>query len=286
MPLTLFDDPGSVRDFLGPLQICLFKWASMVHLAEPRLRRTKVVTPTIWLIRHGQSQSNAGYPTGCSESTLLTKVGKGQAREIFKAFGMYSCRPSLIVYSKFMRSTQTAQPTIDEFYNVPCEIWPGVQEFTYLAPEKCRSTTRQARKPLADEFWNTPDPDYRDGNEVESFKQFLTRVSSALEQLRSRNENLIAVFTHGQFMQAAKWLLETHPTHLDEHSKTNFRQFCANNRIPMGAIMPIEIHGRDELVVQEMLTSHLSKIITGESGEGMSEIVGEPQEQRQKVAAP
>jgi 2,3-bisphosphoglycerate-dependent phosphoglycerate mutase len=237
--------------------------------------------PIVWLIRHGQSQANAGYETYSPELTQLTTVGEVQAGEIVKALHSDFPKPSRIVYSKFMRSRQTAQPTIDFFFDVPSEKWPGVREFTYLAQEKCQATTRQQRKPFVDGFWNIPDPDYRDGNdeEVESFRQFLTRVSSALEQLCSRKDDLVVVFTHGQFMQAAKWLWEAHPTHLDEQSKANFRLFCTNNRIPMGAIMPIEILGRDELVVQEMLSSHLSKIITSESGEDLEEDSCELQEE-------
>lgn len=220
-----------------------------------------------WLMRHGQSQSNAGYTTHSSELTQLTEVGKEQAKEIVDAFHSHSCKPSLIVYSKFMRTKQTAQPTIDEFFDVPRQIWPDVREFTYLAQEKCQSTTRQQRRPLTNEFWNTGDPDYRDGDEAESFRQFLTRVSGVLERLRYSKEDFIAVFTHGQFIQATLWILETSPTHLDEQSKAAFRQFCAARPISTGAIQEINLWGRSEFRISDPITSHLTVKDNQPSGE-------------------
>ena len=43
--------------------------------------------------------------------------------------------PSLIVTSLFLRTQQTAAPTIERFPDVPVEVWP-IEEFTYLQPSR------------------------------------------------------------------------------------------------------------------------------------------------------
>lgn len=243
---------------------------------------------TVWLIRHGESQSDAGQPTISPDLTQLTRRGNKQAEAILSAFLSSLRVPSLVVISKFKRTQQTAQPTIRYFRNACKEDkWP-VHEFTYLSSKHSLCTSKQERYQQVQQFWNVCNPAYRDAEDaeldkgVESFEQFITRAYGVIEQLQFSKEDFIAVFTHGQFIQAIWWLLDTRPTSL---SKEAYRQFCAEHPIPNGAIVPIEIHGRDELVVKEMLTSHLNQIITGESSEDTTETAGEPQEQRQLVAA-
>jgi hypothetical protein len=78
-------------------------------------------------IRHGQSTGNAGIP--CHDLALLelTELGHKQAREVAAS---WTETPSLIVTSPYLRTHQTAAPTIERFPNVPVEVWP-IQEFTY-----------------------------------------------------------------------------------------------------------------------------------------------------------
>lgn len=85
---------------------------------------------TVWLIRHAQSESNFGLPSFIPAAPPLTPLGIEQARYVAGAF---SERPNLIVTSPYVRTQQTAQPTLERFPDVPQEEWP-VQEFTYLAP--------------------------------------------------------------------------------------------------------------------------------------------------------
>src|ERR1700733_9254103 len=116
------------------------------------------------LIRHGESTGNAGVP--CDDLALLklTKNGWQQAREVAEA---WKEMPNLIVTSPYLRTQQTAQPTIARFPDVSVEAWP-IQEFTYLEPSRWNGTLSVERKPYIEAYWRTGDPEFCDGPGAES----------------------------------------------------------------------------------------------------------------------
>ncbi|MCL1962490.1 MAG: histidine phosphatase family protein, partial [Desulfovibrionaceae bacterium] len=87
-------------------------------------------------IRHGQSTGNAGVPCHDLASIELTDLGHEQARDIA---GSWTEAPSLIVTSPYLRTRQTAAPTMERFPDVPVEVWP-IEEFTYLQPSRWNGT--------------------------------------------------------------------------------------------------------------------------------------------------
>ena len=96
----------------------------------------------VWLIRHGQSESNAGLPSADWRGIPLTELGHQQAERIAEVF---ADPPKLIVSSPYLRAQQTAQPTIARYPGAACEEWP-VQEFSYLAdPRRARDHVARAR---------------------------------------------------------------------------------------------------------------------------------------------
>lgn len=219
--------------------------------------------PIVWLIRHGESQSNVGELTCSPKETQLTAVGHEQAQEIVEAFYLpsfsrTSClAPSLIITSMYMRSQQTAYPTERKFTLARKEHWP-VHEFTYLSDKITLWTTRKERCQFVQRFWNNGDPEYSDGEGAESFIQFISRVYDVIERLRYCKEDFIAVFTHGQFIQAVLWILETTPSRIDFSSKAAFRRFCKEHPIPTSAIQEIELCGRKDAHFSKLITDHLS----------------------------
>lgn len=235
---------------------------------------------TVWLIRHGESQSNIGDSTKYSRVSSLTELGHKQAEEILSAFLAFDKAPSLIITSKYDRSTQTALPTIKHFPDARWEQQRRVHEFTYLSINNCQHTTREERRPLAEKFWSNSDPMHKDGDGAESFEQFINRAYEVIEQLRFSKEDFIAMFTHGQFIQAILWLLDASPTRLDSSSKESFRRFCAEYPIPIGAIVSIKFDGRDKPLVDEMLISHLSEQNTNEPGKDTEDA---PRELQKKI---
>lgn len=166
-----------------------------------RMRKQPVLERQRWLIRHGESAANAGAVTNDPAAIPLTDTGTGQARSIAVSV---SRRPDLIVVSPYLRTRQTAEPTIARFPDVPVETWP-VQEFTYLSPNRCVGTTA-ARRPLVEDYWQRCDPAYVDGPGAEAFSALLERVRLMRHRLSEAAAGFVLVFTHGQVMQAFRQL--------------------------------------------------------------------------------
>ena len=104
--------------------------------------------PTIQLIRHAESEGNAGLPTNDPASIPLTHHGYEQAAALAATF---TTAPDLIIVSPFIRTQQTAAPLIARFPEVPVEKW-AVQEFTYLNPNKYLGTTETQRGNFAQAY--------------------------------------------------------------------------------------------------------------------------------------
>lgn len=156
----------------------------------------------VTLIRHGESAANAGRPTDDPASIQLTLQGEEQAR---LAAGKIDS-PDLIVSSPFVRAMSTAQALRDRYPDVRFEEWP-IHEFTYLDPTRCAGTTVADRREWVREYWGRSDPHHIDGPGAESFAQFLQRVLSFLHRLKSLPaDHRVAVFGHGQFFNAARWI--------------------------------------------------------------------------------
>lgn len=78
--------------------------------------------------------------------------------------------------------------------------------------------------------------------------------------LRYREEDFIAVFTHGQFMRAVLWLLLTNPMKIDEESMGEFRTLLEETSIPNGSILPVKLCKRGETQVGKISTSHIAGV--------------------------
>lgn len=158
----------------------------------------------LWLIRHGESTANAGLTTDYTADIPLTGTGWKQAKKIRLLFNQ---EPSLIIVSPYLRTQQTAAPTISIFPNIPRQVW-YIQEFNYLAPSTCKGATAAELRKRVIDYWNACDPDYIDGEGAESFSHMLWRVQVMFNCLSQLKSGFVAIFTHGLFMQAA-YLLST-----------------------------------------------------------------------------
>ncbi len=152
-------------------------------------------------IRHGQSTGNAGLPSPDLASIALTDLGHVQARAVAAA---WIETPTLIVTSPYLRTQQTAAPTIARFPGVAVEVWP-IEEFAYLQPSRWNGTLTAERMPHIERYWHATDPGYCDGDGAESFSGLLRRAEAALARLAAFPEGASAyVFSHGQFIQAVR----------------------------------------------------------------------------------
>lgn len=177
---------------------------------------------TIYLIRHGESHANAGLKTDDTALIPLTELGQEQAKAVPDKL---PSRIDTIIVSSYLRTQQTAVPTIQLHPAAPVLKWDEVREFTYLDPRKANGTTIEERKPLVNAFWEAMDPDLQESPEVESFGQFITRVKQVHEMLRSDfggAEQNVALFTHALFMKAFFQVLDKPMASIQELMNTFF----------------------------------------------------------------
>jgi 2,3-bisphosphoglycerate-dependent phosphoglycerate mutase len=188
----------------------------------------------VWLIRHGQSESNAGLPSGEPGTSALTALGHWQAEQVALGFAQ---PPALIVTSSYLRARQTAEPTARRFPAVAREEWP-VQEFTYLGDLRKRPMTSTEREPYVRAYWERCDPQEASGG-AESFADLVRRGRDFLDRLATQAAGPVAVFTHGLFMRCVAWSLlsgVTEPTAADMQA---YRQFAAGYRTPNGGVVEL-----------------------------------------------
>lgn len=172
---------------------------------------------TTLLIRHAESAAQTGVAS--SDAALIPLSEKG--REKATQFASQLMKSDLIVVSPFIRTRQTAQPLIDLYPEVPVEEW-AVQEFTYLAPKRCRDMTAGQRDPMVREYWERQDPAYVDGTGAESFNQFIRRAGELIWRCRELDIRTY-IFSHTMFMQAVRLSLESSGEIID---MTAFRDAC------------------------------------------------------------
>lgn len=180
------------------------------------------------LIRHGESVANAGEASTDHATIPLTPRGIEQANLVARSFAH---APDLIITSPFTRATLTAMATVAAFPGIPVETWP-IQEFTYLEPAKCANTTVDQRRAWVDAYWSRSDPMYVDGAGAESFRDFIHRAQSFLDRLAEHPAQDVAVFSHGQVINAVAWLIERRPQQIDGRAMTDWRQYEILNHVP------------------------------------------------------
>jgi len=193
------------------------------------------------LIRHGESAANAGEASQDHASIPLTLRGIAQAQLVALWF---TKSPSLIVASPFSRAQATAMETATAFSSVPFETWP-IHEFTYLEPGRCANTTVAQRRDWVEAYWAKADPAFRDGEGAESFQDFISRAQSFLDRLAEHPAQDIAVFSHGQLINAVAWLIEHRPQEIDGRAMAEWREYEITNHVPNCCGYTLSIHSDD-----------------------------------------
>lgn len=194
----------------------------------------------IRLIRHGQSASNAGLVTRHPDTIPLTSLGQRQA--VFVA-DIFPAAPELVIVSPFDRASQTSMPLRQRFPNAPVATWP-VQEFSYLAPDRYSGTRREERAPAVIAYWRRLEPDFRDGDGAETFREFWFRLDAFLVRCRTLR-GLVAVFSHGQFLRGVmlRVLCGALPV---EDAMCRFRSFRQAVAFPNAAFIPLVMSSRGD----------------------------------------
>lgn len=231
---------------------------------------------TVFLVRHGESQANAGFATPEPAKVELTSLGEKQAKEV-ATFLKENTPLNLIVTSPYLRTKQTAKPTKVKFPTADVEEWE-VQEFTYLSSMHQKCSTVKDRKPLVDIYWTISEPSFFEPSQrdsyynqfmpiyhPESFKVFIWRVQAFIRKLKELDDKCqnIAVFSHEQFIAAVHWCLEREPSELTPDSMRDFREFFYENRIPNGGIVELRVRHNQVMRQSGVIIGHLHHTVPG-----------------------
>jgi len=204
---------------------------------------------TIWFIRHGESEANAGLPTDDPRTISLTAKGREQAEALTAVIDK---QPDLFIISPYIRTRQTAKPLLKKFPTVPTEIWP-LYEFDFLSPALCINTTVGERRPWVQAFWERCDADYMHGTDAESFTAFKNRVIGSIKKLESISFDFIIVFAHGHVMRAIWQYLITGNTIINDASMKYFRDTMALLPVPNTAIFKAQHDGSGWVIKEPQL---------------------------------
>ncbi len=191
----------------------------------------------IYLVRHGESLSNAGSVAVRNAKIPLTEKGKQQAQAVADWLIQHVNPIDNIFVSKFIRTHQTAQPLVT-LTDIQPTIIDGIQEFNYVAFSRIDGLAATERRKLSAQYWQTATPDYIDGDndsDVESFEQLQARMTQAIDYFQALLAGNYVVYTHGLWLSALLWRLLGLPTH-DQASMKRFRQFEQAIRIQNGEV--------------------------------------------------
>ncbi|WP_252579958.1 histidine phosphatase family protein [Legionella lytica] len=151
----------------------------------------------LWLARHGESSINAGIWSTNPADARLTLLGQEQAQT---AAAHIIETPDLIICSPFIRAQESANYISQIWPTVPLNIWP-IQELIYLSPAKMFPLSPAERKARITDYWQKADPCYCDGDDAESFANFLGRVRLFHTKI-IQQQGFVVVVGHGLFFQA------------------------------------------------------------------------------------
>lgn len=184
---------------------------------------------TVFLVRHGESSSNAGGVTMPHALIPLTALGRQQAIDLVERLPARPVHPVRVFASPFVRAMDTAKPYAERM-GVSVELEPLLQEFDMIDPALIAGMDQAQRRPIADAFWQLADPDKRMGDQAETFRAFAGRVSSFLaDRLPSLPDGTVC-FGHGIWIGMAAWQLLGFSA-LDSDAMRQFRRF--QNGMPL-----------------------------------------------------
>ncbi|MGL6021890.1 MAG: histidine phosphatase family protein [Chitinophagaceae bacterium] len=177
------------------------------------------------LVRHGQSLSNAGQETLIDEAVTLTELGHFQAQQYANVLIE---QPAKIIHSPYLRAKETAQPTIKKYTQIPVEQW-SVQEFYYLDAHKMGYTNQITRQKYVEAYWRKQDIHYKDGDECESFFDFVSRITHVFKKLAiNQTKERIIIFSHGYFIKLSLCLIYLDFPEPTARLMKQFREFALN----------------------------------------------------------
>ena len=142
-------------------------------------KKNTAITKTIFFIRHGESQANAGGISQQQHTIALTEKGHRQARDVVN---FLPTQPAKVFTSAFLRTQETAAPYC-AISGVSPTVDAQLNEFHIFSHELIAGMDGQSRKVMANDYWCAADLEKRMGAMADTFYEFACRVSTWINTL-------------------------------------------------------------------------------------------------------
>lgn len=160
----------------------------------------------IYLIRHAQSEANAGQAVRPNHEINITEQGNAQATDLSQWLTDNIKEPITDIFvSQYVRTHQTAQPYLQSSARTPT-VLDDLHEFNFLDFDTIKALSFADIRVIADDFWTTH-PTYQASDVTESFEQFVQRVKTVRVYFDSLSDGTYIVFTHGMWIGMLVWQL-------------------------------------------------------------------------------
>lgn len=206
---------------------------------------------TVYLVRHGESESNAGGISQPNPEIVLSEQGHRQSKIIAEYLYQSLGKKIAAVYtSNYIRTLQTAQPLLEQS-NLSAQTLNDLHEFNYLDFTDIANLNGKARQPIRERYWQHATPQTQLSADTESFIQFTQRVDNTLlfikEQIKigTYDKQKTAVFyTHGIWLGMLAWRLLGNGVEQIAQMR-RFRQFEQSLAINNCAVYTLILMGED-----------------------------------------
>ncbi len=163
------------------------------------------MTKTIFIVRHGETEYNKlRRVQGSGIDSSLNEKGRAQARAFYD---FYKNEPfEVVLTSDLVRTHETAEHFIKA--GLPWEQWTEIQEMSWGDHEGKESNPQMIEdyKAMIAE-WERGNIDARIAN-GESARELAERLNKFINNLKTRTEQHILVFSHGRAMRCLVTLMK------------------------------------------------------------------------------
>ena len=157
---------------------------------------------TLYFVRHGESEANAGIANQPDHEIILTATGQSQARQLVERLDV---QPAAVYTSELLRTQQTASYYCHE-HSIEPKVLPLLNEMCCLDYENIKDISIENRRQLAREYWNRADLHEKNGPAADSFVMFLNRVKEFLASYQQYPDHTV-FFGHGMWIGLLAWHL-------------------------------------------------------------------------------
>lgn len=162
-----------------------------------------------YLIRHAQSESNAGLVIRENHLINLTELGQAQALTLCDWLCEYLTKSQETIngvfISPYIRTHQTALPYLHKT-GFDATVMPSLQEFNMLTFGRISGRELSEIRTMAQAFWQMPN-EHKDSEQTDSFDDFVARVRTARQAFGEMADGSYVVFGHGMWIGMLIWQL-------------------------------------------------------------------------------